>query len=214
VRNKPMIIATIITYNDWPLVKECIESIIGKVDKIIVVDGKFWDFPGDDDYSRGESLKYLLKLSHDDKFKIILVSGLTEVEKRNIYLNHLDEGDICLNIDTDEVLVGNIPKLTADIGTVMIGEQGDRRRHRRTIRFFRYREGLYYWGKHSLILNKDNKVFAHLDKVGNSYTSQKITEFELLHNNHKRDYNRIKDKKAYYQILMKREAKINESNFS
>jgi len=61
-----------------------------------------------------------------------------------------------------------------------------------------------------MILDKDGKLFANLDRVGKDYTSQKITEFEFLHNNHKRDYNRIKDKKVYYEILMKREAKINE----
>jgi len=205
-----MIIATIITYNDWPLIKECVESIISKVDKTIIVDGKFWDFPGDDDYSRGESLKYLLGLSKDDGFEIILAGGLTEVEKRNVYLEHLKDGDICLNIDTDEVLIGEIPELTADIGIIQIGEEGDRRRHRRTIRFFRFREGLHYWGTHKMILDKDGKLFANLDRIGKGYTSQKITEFEFLHNNHKRDYNRIKDKKVYYEILMKREAKINE----
>ena len=205
-----MIIGCIITYNDFPLVKECVESVIDKVDKIIIVDGKFKDFPGTGYYSSGESLDYLLRLSHDDKFKIILISGLTEVEKRNVYLEHLKDGDICLNIDTDEVLIGEIPELTADIGIIQIGEEGDKRRHRRTIRFFKFREGLHYWGTHKMILDKDGKLFANLDRVGKDYTSQKITEFEFLHNNHKRDYNRIKDKKVYYEILMKREAKINE----
>ena len=205
-----MLIATIITYNDWPFIKDCVESITGKVDKIIIVDGKFWDFPGDDDYSGGESLKYLLNLSKDDRFEIILAGGLTEVEKRNGYLEYLKDGDICLNIDTDEVLIGEILELTADIGIIMIGEMGDTRRHRRTIRFFRFREGLHYWGTHKMILDKDGKLFANLDRIGKGYTSQKITEFEFLHNNHKRDYNRIKDKKVYYEILMKREAKINE----
>lgn len=209
-----MIIVTIITYNDYPLIKECVDSIYCKVDKIIIVDGKFKDFPGTGYYSNSESMDYLLELSHDDKFKIILISGLTEVEKRNIYLNYLKDGDICLNIDSDEVLIGDIPELNADIGIIQIGEQGDSKRHRRTIRFFKYQKGLHYWGKHSLILNSRNKVFAHLDKIGKDYTSQKITEFEFLHNNHRRDYNRIKNKKIYYEILMKREAKINGANFS
>lgn len=209
-----MIIATIITYNDWPLIKECVDSIYCKVDKIIIVDGRFWDFPGNGDYSSGENLKYLRRLDKNDKFEIILAGGLTEVEKRNIYLNRLDKSDICLNIDADEVLIGDIPELLTDIGIIQIGEQGDSKRHRRTNRFFKYQNGLHYWGKHSLILDKDNKVFAHLDRIGKDYTSQKVTEFEFIHNNHKRDYNRIRDKKKYYEILMKREAKINGSDFS
>ena len=200
-----MLIACIITYNDWPLIEDCIESIIDKVDKIVVIDGKYRDFPGQGWDSTDGTLKYLLGLNID------LISSLNadEVGKRNSYLDQLKDGDICLNIDADEVLIGDLPTLKADIGMVRIGEDGDRRRHRRTNRLFRYRTGLHYWGKHTLLLDKDNKVFAHLDKAGKDYTVQD-DRVEFLHNNHKRGYNRKKDKKAYYKILMKREAKVNE----
>lgn len=199
-----MLIATIITYNDWPLIKNCIESIQNKVDKIIVIDGKFKDFPGNSNYSTDGTLEYL-----KDKISVTLIGSLDEVEKRNMYLNQLKEGDICLNLDADEILVGDIPQLTADTGIINIGEQGDRRRHRRTNRFFKYRDGLHYQGKHSLILDSKYKVFADLDKIGKGYTSQKITEFELLHRNDLRSDQRKEDKKKYYEILMKREAKVN-----
>lgn len=202
-----MLIGTIITYNDWPLIKDCVESIIAKVDKIIAVDGAYDDFPCDINYSTDGTLEYLDKLS--DKVELIIAPGLAEVAKRNKYLEPLADGDTVLNIDADEVLIGEIPELTADIGIIQIGEEGDRRRHRRTNRYFRYCTGLHYWGKHTLLLDKDDCTFAHLDKVGKGYTSQD-TKIEFLHNNHKRDYNRIKDKKKYYEILMKREAKINE----
>lgn len=200
-----MLIATIVSYNDWPLIKDCIDSVINKVDKIIIIDGKYRDFPSECWDSTDGTLEYLLGLNID------LISSLNadEVGKRNSYLDQLSDGDICLNIDTDEVLMGEIPELTADIGIIQIGEEGDRRRHRRTNRYFRYRTGLHYWGKHTLLLDKDDCTFAHLDKVGKGYTSQD-TKIEFLHNNHKRDYNRIKDKKKYYEILMKREARINE----
>jgi len=196
-----MIAATIITYNDWPLIKECVESVIGKVDKIICIDGRFKDFPGDSHFSTDGTLEYL-----KDKVLVTLVGGFDEVAKRNVYLDYLKDGDICLNLDADEILVGEIPKLEADTGIIQIGEQGDRRRHRRTNRFFRYRDGLHYWGTHKMILDK-GKLFANLDKVGN-YTSQKITEFELLHRNDLRSDKRKKDKKEYYKILMAREAKV------
>jgi len=198
-----MLVATIITYNDWPLIKECVESVIGKVDKIICIDGRFADFPGDSNFSTDGTLKYL-----KDKVSVTLIGGLDEVEKRNIYLDQLKDGDICLNLDTDEILVGEIPQLEADTGIIQIGEQGDRRRHRRTNRFFRYKDGLHYWGTHKMILDK-GKLFANLDRVGEGYTSQKVTEFELLHRNDLRSADRKKDKKKYYKILMVREAKIN-----
>ena len=201
-----MLVATIICYNDMPIIKDCINSIYDKVDKIIAIDGRFKDFPGQGWDSIDGTLEYLLGLDID----LISSYNADEVGKRNSYLNQLLDGDICLNIDTDEILVGSIPELTADIGIIQVGEKGDRKRHRRTIRFFKYREGLHYWGQHKMILDKDNNLFASLDRVGQGYTSQKITEFEFLHNNHKRGYNRKQDKKIYYQILMKREAKINE----
>jgi len=202
-----MIVGCIITYNDYPLIKSTIESIIGKVDKIIIIDGRFKDFPGTENISTDGTLEYLNSFG---EIEILFTYGLNEVDKRNNYLNELNDGDICLNIDSDEVLVGNIPELTADIGIIQIGEVGDRRRHRRTIRFFKYRKGLHYWGKHKLILDKDNKLFASLDRAGYGYTTQKIAEFEFLHNNHRRPPQRKQDKKKYYQILMKREARVNE----
>ena len=201
-----MLVACIITYNDMPLVKDCIESIQDKVDRIIVIDGKYRDFPGEENYSTDGTLEYLNSLD----VEILFSYGLDEVEKRNCYLNELKDGDICLNIDADEVLIGDIPELTADIGIIQIGEWGDRRRHRRSNRFFRYREGLHYWGTHKMILDSKGRLFANLDRVGKDYTSQKITEFEFLHNNHLRDHDRKKAKKKYYEILVKREARVNE----
>ena len=203
-----MLIATITTYNDMPLIKDCIESVWDKVDKIVVVDGKFRDFPGTKKISTDGTIGYLSQI---EKVEIMLTTDLTEIEKRNTYLSFLDDGDICLNIDTDEVLITGLPELKSDIGIIQIGEQGDRQRHRRSNRFFKFREGLHYWGTHKMLLDRDGRLFANLDGVGTDYTSEK-TKVEFLHNNHKRDYNRIKDKKAYYKILMKREAKINEPN--
>jgi len=203
-------IACVVTYNDMPLIQDCIQSIYDKVDRIIAVDGKYIDFPGEAKLSDDGTIQYLEGL---EKVEIINTVDLDEVAKRNCYLDELIDGDICLNIDTDEVLVGSIPELKSDIGIIMIGEQGDRRRHRRSIRFFKYRQGLHYWGKHTLILDGNGNLFAHLDKYGKNYTAEKITSFEFLHNNHKRDYNRVIDKGKYYKILMTREAKIG-TNFS
>jgi len=146
-----MLIATIITYNDTETIKDCIESIQDKVDKIIVVDGKFKDFPGSSKLSDGFTDGYLFDLQCRSKIELIRAPNYFEVEKRNIYLSYLKDGDICLNLDADEILVGDIPHLEADTGIIQVGEQGDRRRHRRTNRFFKYREGLHYWGTHKMI---------------------------------------------------------------
>ena len=206
-----MLVATIVTYNDWPLIKDCIESIYNKVDRIIAIDGKYMDFPGISNISTDGTLEYLSGLS---KIETVIATNLDEVAKRNLYLSFLNEGDTLLNIDTDEVLTGNIPKLESDIGIIMIGEQGDRKRHLRSIRFFKYRQGLHYWGKHTLILDKEDNLFGYEKRVGKNYTSEKIISFELLHNNHLRTRDRVLDKGKYYKILMAREAKIEITKLS
>ena len=204
-----MIVATMITYNDWPLVKQAVESVIDKVDQMIIVDGRYRDFPGKHFLSTDGTKEYLDSIN-GGKIRVVYAANFDEVGKRNIYLSRIRDGDTVLNIDTDEVLITDIPELESDIGIIRIGEDGDRRRHRRTIRFFRYHDGLHYWGQHKLILDKNNKVFAWLNRVGSNYSVQD-TKVEFLHNNHKRSYNRIKDKNQYYKILLKREAKIDVS---
>jgi len=202
------LVATIITYNDIETIENCIDSVKDKVDRIVIIDGKYRDFPGKYEISADGTVEYIGNIAGDYEITFRSVERLDEVAKRNVYLAYLKNGDICLNLDADEMLTGNIPKLEADIGIIQIGEYGDRKRHRRTNRFFRYRDGLHYWGKHSLILDADGKVFANLDRVGD-YTSQKITEFELLHRNDLRNDKRKIDKKIYYKTLKAREAKIN-----
>jgi len=203
-----MLVATIITYNDISTIKSCIDSVKDKVDRIVIIDGKYRDFPGEDEISTDGTVEYIANISGDYNIIFRYVEGFDEVAKRNMYMAYLKNGDICLNLDADEVLTGDIPELTTDMGRIMVGERGQARRHLRTCRFFRFREGLHYWGRHTLILDKDEKVFADLQHAGD-YTVEKIMGFELLHRNDLRSAERERDKKIYYKILAAREAKIN-----
>lgn len=72
-----MLVATIVTYNDMPLIKDCIESVRNKVDRIVVVDGKYRDFPGEENFSTDGTLEYLSGLN----IEILFSYGLDEVEK-------------------------------------------------------------------------------------------------------------------------------------
>ncbi len=75
-----MLIATIITYNDWPLIKNCVESIKDKVDKIIAVDGRYRDFPDTNgDYSTDGTIEYLSGINN---LELVFESGIDEVVKR------------------------------------------------------------------------------------------------------------------------------------
>ena len=197
-------VATIITYNDIETIEECIGSIENKVDRIIAVDGKFIDFPGDQEISTDGTLTVL---GDHPKVETFILGGLSEVAKRNYPFNFVKDWDVILSIDADEILEGTIPELNTDIGLIDIFEFGDRRRHRRYNRFFRYRDGLHYSGKHYLILDKDKQVFTTLENES-IYTNRKITEFRLIHKSRFRSAKRTLDKNKYYKILQQREAKI------
>lgn len=203
-----MLVATIVTYNDIETIEACIDSVKDKVDRIVVIDGKYRDFPGEYEMSTDGTVEYIGSVAGDYNITFRFVERLDEVAKRNVYLAYLKNGDVCLNLDADEMLTGDIPELDTDMGRIMIGERGQTRRHLRTCRFFRFRDGLHYWGRHTLILDKDEKVFADLQHCGN-YTVKKIMDFELIHRNDLRNPGRNADKRVYYKILMAREAKIN-----
>ena len=200
-------IAAYITYNDIETIQESVESIENKVDRIIVVDGRFEDFEGEYDASNDGTLSYL---HGKDNVETHLCVKFDEIAKRNWFLNFVKPDDLILIIDADEIFKGTIPDLDTDIGLIDIFEYNDRRKHRRYNRFFRFREGLHFWGKHYLILDKDNEVFTTLEHEPTKYTCRKVEEFSLIHKGKLRSAERELQKKEYYKILQQREAKINE----
>lgn len=200
-----MLVAAYITYNDIETIQESVESIENKVDRIIAVDGKFKDFEGEQEISTDGTLSYLYE---KDNIETHICTGLYEVSKRNWFLNFVEDGDLCLIMDADEILKGDIPELDTDIGLIDIFEYNDRRKHRRYNRFFRFREGVHFWGKHYLMLDKDGDVFTTLENEPTKYTCKKIEGFHLIHKGKMRSSQRELDKKKYYKILQQREARI------
>jgi len=198
-----MLVATIITYNDWPLIKDCVESIIDKVDKIIAVDGAYDDFPCDINYSTDGTLEYLDSL---DKIELIIAPGLAEVAKRNKYLEPLADGNTVLNIDADEVLIGEIPALKTDIGKVDWQDGHSKHVQRRVTKLFRYRTGLRYLHCHYTLYYNGQIVNKLHEVINKDFTSELIEDFYILHNWHLRDSLRKHNKSIYYKKLVKLEA--------
>ena len=198
-----MLIATIITYNDWPLIKECVESLYDKVDKIIAVDGAYDDFPCDINYSTDGTLEYLDSL---DKIELIIAPGLAEVAKRNKYLEPLADGNTVLNIDADEVLIGEIPALKTDIGKVDWQDGHSKHVQRRVTKLFRYRTGLRYLHCHYTLYYNGQIVNKLHEVINKDFTSELIGDFYILHNWHLRDSLRKHNKSIYYKKLVKLEA--------
>jgi len=198
-----MLVGTIITYNDWPLIKDCVESIIDKVDKILVVDGAYDDFPCDINYSTDGTLEYLDSL---DKIELIIAPGLAEVAKRNLYLEPLNEGDICLNIDADEVLIGDIPPLTSDIGIIDWVDGHSKHIQRRVTKLFKYRTGLRYLHCHYTLYYNGQIVNKLHEVINKDFTSEYIKDFYIIHNWHLRDELRKHNKQIYYKKLVRKES--------
>lgn len=198
-----MLVATIITYNDWPLIKDCIESIIDKVDRIICVDGAYDDFPNDINYSTDGTIAYLDGL---DKVELIIAPGLSEVAKRNLYLEPLDDNDTVLNIDADEVLIGEIPELKTDFAIMDWQDGCSKHIQRRVTKLFKYRNGMRYQHCH-YTLYYNNEIVNKLHEVINKdFTSEYIKDLYILHNWYLRDDLRKYNKQIYYKKLVQMEA--------
>lgn len=195
-----MLVGCIITYNDMPLIKECVESL--NVDRLIVVDGRYKDFPGDNPYSTDGTLEYL----YSKGAEVINAANLAEVDKRNIYLKDLKDGDTVINLDADEVLKGKFYIPSADFGIIDLIDGHSRHRQVRGSRVFKYREGMEYKLVHFTLYWQDRQV-NNLKKVVNTqFSSEPLKGCYILHNWHKRSQLRRHYKSLYYKKLRMTEA--------
>ena len=204
-----MITVCINCYNDIPTIKRCIQSVYNQVDRIIAVDGKYKDFPGGSWYSTDGTIEYLCSL---DKVELLFGAGLFEADKRNIYMDALNEGDTVLVLDGDEFVAGTIGKLDKgiDIGLVTFGAPSYRKRL--ATRFFRYRKGLRHEGIH-FILTIGGKWFNNRRRALSGFKGKKIGNFTIQHLGWKRDKKRKFQKKQYVKSARARESKYKIASY-
>jgi hypothetical protein len=196
------IIACINCYNDWPLIKGCVESIYDQADRIIAVDGKYKDFPNDKWYSTDGTIEYLSSL---EKVELVFAADLYEADKRNVYMDMLESGDTVLILDGDEYVEGSIKKLDKgiDIGLVKLGEPEGKYKRLAT-RFFKYRKGLRHNGIH-FILEYNYRWFNNRCNAVNGFKEKKVNTFEIIHLARKRSRTRKFQKEQYKKAARKRE---------
>jgi hypothetical protein len=202
-----MITACLITYNDMPLVKQCIGSIYGQVDNIIAIDGRYSDFPGSEWYSTDGTIEYLQGL---DKVDLRFGANLYEANKRNLYLKGLAHDQTVLVIDTDEVVEGNICELNADVGLVKFYD--GKHCQQLATRIFKYKDGMKYTGVH-FILEVNGRLFNKRSIAEKGWTQELVDDFKMIHLRYDRPDQRQLDKKRYYKKLIQREAKYKKANF-
>ena len=197
-----MIYGCIITYNDMPLIQQTIESIVDKVDRIIVIDGRYTDFPGHADISTDGTIEYLKSI---DKVFLMYYKG-REVDKRNCYLMQLAEGDTVINLDADEVLIGELPPLTSEFGILDLHDGHSKHVQKRATRLFKYHKNIEYRFVHytlyrgNILLNKLSSI------VDVNTTFENVTSCHILHNWHMRDHARQYQKSIYYKALVRSES--------
>ena len=185
-----------------PFVKDCVESIVDKVDRLVIVDGRYKDFPGDSWDSTDGTLEYILSI---DKADVISTLGYSELDKRNRYLEELSDGDIVLNLDADEVLVGKIPMFEAQFGIIDLIDNQCARKQQRATRLFRFREGMRYENVH-YTLYWQGKMINSLKKIVNpDFSFESIKGCWIEHNWHKREDLRKHYKSVYYKRLIRTE---------
>lgn len=203
-----MIYGVMVTYNDWPMIQRSIGSIYNKVDKIIVVDGRYSDFPiiSNSDFSTDGTISYLSKL---EKVDLILQEGLIEPDKRNLYLVG-EAGDWYVHLDSDEEWVGDIDLPKADMLVSWLKRERQKQFMKR-VRLFRHVEGLHYEGKHYWLKDGGGNTFALLDKPGEKYKAAETDKVKIIHHENERDAERLSAKKQYYKKLYKREGRIRET---
>jgi len=206
-----MLNLVLITYNDMPLVQKCIESCIEYVDRLIVVDGVFRDFPqGDKPYSTDGTFEYIIGLNCAAEKEVLVIPGLTEVEKRNQYLIG-DPGDWYLHLDADEwVKNPEVLKELPEDADVAWCEMHWTNGFHRYARLFRAVDGLHYRGLHYRLVDGDNNLVADIENTGDKY---RRTPFPLCiwHDKDLRDADRQRRKKAYYKVLTAQEHEVKEA---
>lgn len=204
-----MLYGVIITYDDFPHIRTTVESIEDKVDEIIAVDGRFRDFPGDNDYSTDGTLEYLYSVP---KVRVVLATGLSEVEKRNVYLVGT-EGDWYLHLDADEEWKGAVQLPDADMLIALMKVNASIHKRyplMKRIRLFRHVRGLHYEKKHYWLHDEAGRTFALIDRPGNSYKAEMTTDVKMIHHERERSPERHEMKRRYYRGLYKREMRIKE----
>ena len=189
-----MLVVCINCYNDMPILKQTVESVYSQVDRIIAVDGRYYDFPDRQPYSTDGTIEYLSGL---DKVELVFSAGLFESDKRNVYMDMLNDGDTVLVLDGDEYIKGTIsPLVGADIGLVYLGQQGGSYKRLAT-RFFKYRKGLRHNGIH-FILEYGGRWFNNRRHAVNGFKEKNIDTFRIHHLHQLRPRSR-KEQKQYYR---------------
>lgn len=200
-----------VVWNDAGFIEKCVESVIDHVDRIVVIDGVFEDFPHNPDepgYSTDGTLEYISGL--DKPVSLAICPELSEVDKRNMYLV-AEPGEWYLHLDSDEwvqnpEVLDNLPEDKDVLFCPMLRDGGATSFY---ARLFRHVEGLHYEGLHYRLLDGEGRLVSTLRQAGDDYRSGK-SALTIIHDREKRPEERKKLKRRYYNVLTAHERGVKE----
>lgn len=190
-----MIISCTIVFNEEKMLPGCLESIRGKVDRMIIVDGAYTLFPHEVPWSTDATLDIawcygaeIIECPRDAEGN--RRAWHTQVEKRSAYFVG-EGGDWYFHIDADERLVGELPEPRdgEHYAFRILNRHG---RATRTPRLWQHRGFMRYEGSHNAVWS-DNEL-VHLKGA----TPVPTDRARFLHLSHLRSAQRIRDKRIYY----------------
>lgn len=203
-----MIIGCMNVYQDADLLAVTLPALAAHVDRIVMVDGAYLDFPA---YSPGGlSTDGTHELAKSFGVDMISAPGLNEIEKRSRYFVG-GFGDWYLVVDADEVIEGvdanAIRSLLSDVTgpcdywvAFCDGRAPWEDKHRRVFRLHRHRDGIRYYGTHHAVHIGTQLV---LDQRAPTFPG-----LRFRHLAHLRSPDRLNRRAEYYAKLRVSEAKF------
>lgn len=186
----PPVTACINVYNDVGWLEKCLDSLQGKVEATVVVDGAYEGFPHDKPYSTDGTIE----LARQRADVVVTNTKLwpTEIVKRHHYLGYVREGRWWLRIDADEELVGSFEQPLAGVCYRIMLERTD------GVKPYPI-HALFKKGPHSRIFGTHHAVWYRrtlLPKLEDLPVYGGVT---LLHHIAERNQGRIEAKGKYYR---------------
>lgn len=110
----PRIHALILTFNAVESIIDCLKSLDGKVDEIVILDGRWIGVNGYSLHSIDDTIEKIISWSINAKSKIKLMLAteqVHQVDARNQLISAVPDGDYFLFIDSDETIAKWNPKI-------------------------------------------------------------------------------------------------------
>ena len=201
--------ACVIVYNDKDLLEQSLISLKKAEFKIMVIDGKFAKYPGENLVSTDGSIEIAKKYA--DMYIPADASFLsTQMTKRSKYTELVPDGEYFFVIDSDEEYRGkpiDANTLTEDVYSICL-EEADRKQSTTSIRIWKKYPDLKYMIRHCYLFRSDNADIEAQEKLAEHFKRTGGFDNEMAKRALKgcvttqKVYNVVKDESGKYPIIM------------